>query len=106
MSAEMTDSASHATEKVIKIAGSITVDELAQALGLSVTALVGELFKNGIVATINRFHRLRLHAVVRCHHNYHNICQHRPVLPNCCKRLVPRRIEESNHPVIMLQLVS
>lgn len=54
MSAEMTDSASHATEKVIKIAGSITVDELAQALGLSVTALVGELFKNGIVATINQ----------------------------------------------------
>lgn len=41
-------------EKVIKIAGSITVDELAQALGLSVTALIGELFKNGIVATINQ----------------------------------------------------
>lgn len=41
-------------EKVIKIAGSITVDELAQALGLSVTTLVGELFKNGIVATINQ----------------------------------------------------
>lgn len=43
-----------AAEKVIKIAGSITVDELAQALGLSVTALIGELFKNGIVATINQ----------------------------------------------------
>lgn len=42
------------TEKVIRIAGSITVDELAQALGLSVTALIGELFKNGIVATINQ----------------------------------------------------
>ncbi len=41
-------------EKVIKIAGSITVDELAQALGLGVTALIGELFKNGIVATINQ----------------------------------------------------
>lgn len=41
-------------EKVIKIAGSITVDELAKALGLSVTALIGELFKNGIVATINQ----------------------------------------------------
>jgi len=41
-------------EKVIKIAGSITVDELAGALGLSVTALIGELFKNGIVATINQ----------------------------------------------------
>lgn len=41
-------------EKVIKIAGSITVDELAQALGLSVTTLIGELFKNGIVATINQ----------------------------------------------------
>ena len=41
-------------EKVIQIAGSITVDELAQALGLSVTSLIGELFKNGIVATINQ----------------------------------------------------
>ncbi|MBR0460862.1 translation initiation factor IF-2 [Candidatus Saccharibacteria bacterium] len=41
-------------EKVIQIAGSITVDELAGALGLSVTALIGELFKNGIVATINQ----------------------------------------------------
>ena len=43
-----------AQEKVIQIAGSITVDELATALGLSVTTLVGELFKNGIVATINQ----------------------------------------------------
>lgn len=41
-------------EKVIRIAGSITVDELAQALGLAVTTLIGELFKNGIVATINQ----------------------------------------------------
>lgn len=54
MSTGMLDGASDATEKVIRIAGSITVDELAQALGLSVTALVGELFKNGIVATINQ----------------------------------------------------
>lgn len=43
-----------AAEKVIRIAGSITVDELAQALGLAVTTLIGELFKNGIVATINQ----------------------------------------------------
>lgn len=41
-------------EKTIQIAGSITVDELAKALGLSVTRLIGELFKNGIVATINQ----------------------------------------------------
>lgn len=41
-------------EKVIQIAGSITVDELAKELGLSVTSLVGELFKQGIVATINQ----------------------------------------------------
>ncbi|MBR3230985.1 translation initiation factor IF-2 [Candidatus Saccharibacteria bacterium] len=41
-------------EKTIQIAGSITVDELAQALGLSVTELIGTLFKNGIVATINQ----------------------------------------------------
>jgi|GEM_PF-110892 len=41
-------------EKVIFVAGSITVDELAQELGLSVTSLIGELFKQGIVATINQ----------------------------------------------------
>ena len=40
--------------KVIQIAGSITVDELAKALGLSVASLIGELFKEGIVATINQ----------------------------------------------------
>jgi translation initiation factor IF-2 len=41
-------------KKIIGILGSITVDELATALGLSVTKLIGELFKNGIVATINQ----------------------------------------------------
>ena len=41
-------------EKIIQIAGSITVDELTEALGLSVTALIGELFKQGIMATINQ----------------------------------------------------
>ena len=41
-------------DKVIQIAGSITVDELANALGLSVTFLIGELFKQGIVATIHQ----------------------------------------------------
>lgn len=41
-------------EKVIQIAGSITVDELANELGLSVTTLIGELFKEGVVATINQ----------------------------------------------------
>lgn len=41
-------------EKVIQIAGSITVDELANSLGLSVTTLIGQLFKEGIVATINQ----------------------------------------------------
>lgn len=50
----MSGTAGDNAEKVIKIAGSITVDELASALGLSVTALIGELFKNGIVATINQ----------------------------------------------------
>ena len=40
-------------EKTIQIAGSITVDELSKALGLSVTELIGTLFKNGIVAIIN-----------------------------------------------------
>lgn len=41
-------------EKIVQIAGSITVDELAKVLGLSVTTLIGELFKNGIIATINQ----------------------------------------------------
>ncbi len=41
-------------KKVLVIADSITVGELAEALNLPVTQLVGELFKNGIVATINQ----------------------------------------------------
>jgi translation initiation factor IF-2 len=41
-------------EKVVTIADSITVGELAENLNLSVTMLVGELFKNGIAATINQ----------------------------------------------------
>ncbi len=41
-------------EKVLTIADSITVGELAEVLNLSVTTLVGELFKNGIAATINQ----------------------------------------------------
>lgn len=41
-------------EKVIVVADSITVGELAEKLNLPVTNLVGELFKNGIVATINQ----------------------------------------------------
>ncbi len=41
-------------EKVIIIADSITVGELAEKLNLPVTSLIGELFKNGIVATINQ----------------------------------------------------
>ncbi len=42
------------SEKVLVIADSITVGELAGTLNLPVTQLVGELFKNGIVATINQ----------------------------------------------------
>src|SRR5919199_1819800 len=41
-------------EKVLVIADSITVGELAETLNLSITTLIGELFKNGIVATINQ----------------------------------------------------
>ena len=41
-------------EKILTIADSITVGELAETLNLPVTQLVGELFKNGIVATINQ----------------------------------------------------
>ncbi|NTW61110.1 translation initiation factor IF-2 [Candidatus Saccharibacteria bacterium] len=41
-------------EKVIVIADSITVGELAEKLSLPVSKLIGELFKNGIAATINQ----------------------------------------------------
>lgn len=41
-------------EKVIVVADSITVAELAETLNLPVTSLIGELFKNGIVSTINQ----------------------------------------------------
>ena len=41
-------------KKIVNVADSITVDELAGALNLPVTTLIGELFKNGIVATINQ----------------------------------------------------
>lgn len=42
------------TEKIVAIAESVTVGELAETLNLPVTTLVGELFKNGIAATINQ----------------------------------------------------
>ena len=41
-------------EKVISVSDSITVGELAQSLNIPVITLIGELFKNGIVATINQ----------------------------------------------------
>jgi translation initiation factor IF-2 len=41
-------------EKIVTIADSITVGELAETLNLSVTTLIGELFKNGIASTINQ----------------------------------------------------
>jgi translation initiation factor IF-2 len=37
----------------IEVPDSITVGELAEVLQLPVTRLIGELFKNGVVATIN-----------------------------------------------------
>ncbi len=40
--------------KVLQIADAITVGELAEQLDLPVTKLVGELFKNGIAATLNQ----------------------------------------------------
>lgn len=41
-------------EKVLTIPDMITVGELAETLGLPVTTLVGELFKNGIMSTVNQ----------------------------------------------------
>lgn len=52
----MADKAEQApqAEKILTIADSITVGELAEVLNLPVTTLIGELFKNGIAATINQ----------------------------------------------------
>ncbi len=41
-------------EKVLVVPNMITVGELAERLDLPVTNLVGELFKNGIMATVNQ----------------------------------------------------
>jgi len=41
-------------EKIVAIADSVTVGELAETLNVPVTKLIGELFKNGITATINQ----------------------------------------------------
>lgn len=41
-------------EKIVSIGDSITVGELASTLNLPVTTLIGELFKNGVAATINQ----------------------------------------------------
>lgn len=41
-------------EKILQVAETITVGELAEKLDLPVTKLVGELFKNGIAATVNQ----------------------------------------------------
>lgn len=41
-------------QKTLVIAGMITVGELAAQLDLPVTKLIGELFKNGIMATVNQ----------------------------------------------------
>ena len=41
-------------EKILQVPQMITVGELAEELGLPATTLIGELFKNGIVATLNQ----------------------------------------------------
>jgi translation initiation factor IF-2 len=41
-------------EKIVQVPDMVTVGELATTLDLPVTKLVGELFKNGIAATINQ----------------------------------------------------
>lgn len=41
-------------KKILKLPEMITVGELADKLGLPVTTLIGELFKNGIMATVNQ----------------------------------------------------
>lgn len=41
-------------ERIVEVPEMVTVGELAQTLDLPVTKLVGELFKNGIAATVNQ----------------------------------------------------
>ena len=41
-------------EKTITISNMITVGDLAGKLDIPVTTLIGELFKNGIMATVNQ----------------------------------------------------
>lgn len=42
------------SEKILQVPSMITVGELADRLGLPATTLIGELFKNGIAATLNQ----------------------------------------------------
>lgn len=42
------------SEKILHVPSMITVGELADTLGLPATTLIGELFKNGIAATLNQ----------------------------------------------------
>ena len=51
---EINKRSSIVAEKVLQVAETITVGELAEKLDLPVTKLVGELFKNGIAATVNQ----------------------------------------------------
>lgn len=41
-------------ERILQVPDMVTVGELAQTLDLPVTKLIGELFKNGIAATVNQ----------------------------------------------------
>lgn len=41
-------------ERIVEVPDMVTVGELAQTLDLPVTKLIGELFKNGIAATVNQ----------------------------------------------------
>lgn len=42
-------------EKILRVPAQITVGELAEKVDLPATTLIGELFKNGIVATLNQY---------------------------------------------------
>ena len=54
MADKTVDNTTPDAQKIIQVAGSVTVGELAELLNLPVTTLIGELFKNGIIATINQ----------------------------------------------------
>ena len=57
------------------------------------------------LGVVNRFLGLRHHAVVRCHHQNHDVGRFRAACTHRGKRLVARRIEEGDHAARRIHVV-